>query len=253
MLTALTKAPAPSLVNCELTYLTREPIHFERARQQHQQYCAALEAGGARVITLPADGDQPDSVFVEDAAVIFDEVAVVTPLGVESRRAEAERLEPEIARFRPTVRIAPPALIEGGDVLRMGKTVYAGLSSRTGAAGVEALRRVVAPYGYEVVTAPVSGCLHLKTGCTALDDNTLLVNPEWVDVAPFHGRKIVPVAPDEPWAANVLRLGSSLVVNAAFPQTMRAVEQRGHRVRPVDISEFMKAEAGLTCLSLLFE
>ena len=253
MLTALTRAPAPTLVNCELTHLERKPIDFERASEQHRRYCAALAACGAQVVTLTSDADHPDSVFVEDTAIIFDEIAVLATPGAESRRAEVERIEPEIARLRPTAQIIPPATLEGGDVLHISKTVYVGLSSRTNAAGVEALRRIVAPYGYEVVAVPVADCLHLKTACTALDGGAILANPEWVDLSFFDGYKVMTVAPGEAWAANVLQVGPTLLMSADCPKTMQLVERRGYRVRPVDISEFAKAEAGLTCMSLVFK
>ncbi len=250
---ALTRAPAASLAECELTYIGRQPIDLELARRQHAAYCAALRAAGAEVVTLPADNGLPDSVFVEDAAVIFDEVAVLTTLGAASRRAESAALEPELAGRRPVARIQPPATLEGGDVLRIGRTVYVGQSARTNALGIDALSALIGPHGYRVVPVPVTGCLHLKTACTALDNDTLLANRGWLDLRPFGAMRVLPVAASEPWAANVLRLGGQCLMSAASPATMRQVEALGFHVCPVDISEFAKAEGGLTCLSLIFE
>jgi dimethylargininase len=251
MALALTRCPAPSLVDCELTFLEREPIVFERALAQHAAYVAALRATGLEVLTLPPEPAYPDSVFVEDAAVVLDEVAFLTSPGAPSRAAEPEQLAPHLARHRPLARLAPPATLEGGDVLRVGRRLFVGLSPRTNAAGVEALRAVAAPLGYDVQAVPVRGCLHLKTAVTALDDHTLLANPDWVDLAPLVGFDVVPVAPGEPWAANVLPLGTTLLANAAYPQTLGGLAALGYALTPLDIGEFGKAEAGLTCLSLL--
>ena len=252
MIVALTREPAGTLDACELTHRAREPIDAAAAAAQHRGYRAALEACGARVVTLPPAAEFPDSVFVEDTAIVLDEVAVLTRPGAESRRGEVSLIEPEVARFRPFVRIEPPATLDGGDVLRLGRTLYVGLSPRTNASGAGALGRLAAPHGYEVRTVEPRGCLHLKTGCAALDEGTVLVNPEWVDAAVFRGREVVAVDAAEPWAANVLRVGRSVCVSAAFPRTAALLSARGYDVRAVDVSEFAKAEGGLTCMSLLF-
>jgi dimethylargininase len=252
MIVALTREPARSLDACELTYREREPIDAGVAAEQHRAYCEALRACGARVVTLPRVDELPDSVFVEDTAIVLDEVAILTRPGVESRRGEVALIETEVARLRPFVKVEAPATLEGGDVLRAGRTLYVGLSPRTNAEGVAALRGLAAAYGYEVVPVGLRGCLHLKTGCSALDDETILCNPEWIDAGVFRGCEVVAVDEAEQWAANVLRVGSSLCVGAAFPRTARKLAARGYSVRAVDCSEFAKAEGGLTCMSLIF-
>jgi dimethylargininase len=251
MTLALTRCPARSLAECELTYLAREPIDVERALAQHAAYVAALCAAGASVIVLPESPAYPDSVFVEDAAVVLDEVVVLTRPGAASRAGEPDLLAPHLAPYRPLARIEAPATLEGGDVLRVGRRLFVGLSPRTNAAGAEALRALAAPHGYTVTGVAVRDCLHLKTAVTALDEETLLANPAWVDLGPLAGFDVVPVALEEPWAANVLRLGSTLLANAAYPRTLARLAQRGPAPVPVDIGEFGKAEAGLTCLSLI--
>lgn len=252
MIVALTREPARALDACELTYREREPIDAAAAARQHRGYCDALRACGASVVTLPPAEGMPDSVFVEDTAVVLEGVAVLTRPGALSRRGEVKLIEPEVARLRPVVRVEPPATLEGGDVLRLGRTLYVGLSPRTNAEGVDSLRRLVAPHGYDVLAVEPRGCLHLKTGCSALDDATVLANPEWVDAGLFRGREVVAVDASEPWAANVLRVGDSVCVSAAFPRTAEALAARGYDVRAVEVSEFAKAEGGMTCLSLLF-
>ncbi|MBC7931575.1 MAG: dimethylargininase [Rubrivivax sp.] len=249
---ALTREPARDMSACELTHVVRQPIDVARAAEQHIGYRKALEECGARVVALPAIDGMPDSVFVEDTAIVLDELAIITSPGVESRRGEVRAIEPEIARLRPIARISPPATIEGGDVLRVGRKIYVGLSPRTNTEGVTALSALVAPHGYEVLTVDLRGCLHLKSGCTAIDDETILANPEWIDVAAFRDFNVVAVHAAEPWAANTLRVGAGLCVGAAFPRTAEMLSHRGYNVRPVDVSEFAKAEGGLTCMSLLF-
>lgn len=252
MIVALTREPARVLDACELTYREREAIDAEVAARQHRAYCDALRACGARVLTLPRVDELPDSVFVEDTAIVLDEIAVLTRPGVESRRGEVALIEAEVARLRPVVRVEAPATLEGGDVMRVGRTLFVGLSPRTNAEGAEALRRFAAPHGYKVVTIELRGCLHLKTGCSALDDATVLANSDWVDVRAFDGHEVVAVDAAEPWAANVVRVGDSICMSAAFPRTAASLRTRGHDVREVEVSEFAKAEGGMTCMSLIF-
>jgi dimethylargininase len=249
---ALLNRPSAALAECELTYLVRDPIDVETARRQHEAYAQALRAAGADVCVLAVNEGCPDGVFVEDVAVVLDEVALVTTMGTASRRAEIPALRRAIAEHREVVDMTLPATLEGGDVLRVGRTLFAGLSSRTNREGVAALEAVAAPLGYTIVPVEVPGALHLKTCITALDDETCLVNRAWLDLAPFGGFRLIDVDPAEPWGANVLRLGRDLVMNAASPATVEIVRALGYPVRVVNISEFGKAEAGLTCMSLLF-
>jgi dimethylargininase len=249
---AVTRDVAPSLAQCELTHLARQPIDVGRAAAQHRAYCDRLQAFGLEVVRLPADPAHPDCCFVEDPAVVLDELAVIAPLGAASRRGESAAIEAALTGYRRIERIALPATLDGGDVLQLGRRVFVGLSSRTNAAGIAALRTIVAPLGYEVTPVTVTGCLHLKTAVTSLDDETLLANPAWFDVSPLAEFEILPVAADEPTAANVLRVGGALWGAAGSPRTLDRLDSRGYRVTPVDISELAKAEAGLTCMSLLF-
>ena len=252
MLTALTHRPSPALNQCELTFLSSQPIDIDQANRQHAAYCDLLRQCGVEVITLDKNLALPDSVFVEDTALVLDEIAIMTSMGAASRRAETAVIETELAQFRPIARLSLPAQMEGGDILRVGQRLYVGLSTRTNTAGMNALAEIVAPYGYEVIGVSVTGCLHLKTGCTALDDRTILLNPDWIDSAPFAEFEQLPVPEAEPFAANILRIGQVICMHAGFTQTRTLIEQRGYRLEVVDISEFLKAEAGLTCMSLIF-
>jgi len=252
MLTVLTRLPGPELARCELTHLSRQSIDAELAVAQHRAYQSALRVEGLRVIELPADPAYPDGVFVEDTAVVFDELAVLTAPAPPSRRGERAAVEAALAPFRQFARLPEDAFLEGGDVLRVGRTLFVGLSGRTSEAGVRALAEVVRRHGYAVVPVRVTGCLHLKSAACAVDEKTVLVNRAWVDVEPFGGLRLVDVPAAEPFGANVLRLPGALVVSSAFPETAEIVRGLGHRVVTVDVSELHKAESGVTCMSLVF-
>jgi dimethylargininase len=248
---ALTHAPSPNLEQCQRTYVAPAPIAYDIAVRQHEAYCQMLRRCGADVHTLVVNQGLPDSVFIEDTAVVLDEVAVLASMGTLSRRAEPAGIEPELCKYREVERIESPATVEGGDVLRVGRTLLVGLSSRTNAAGVESLRAVVQRFGYEVRPVPVRRCLHLKSACTALPDGRLLVNPDWLEVQALRGFELVRVPDAEPDAANALLVGERVCLPAAHPQTADLVRGLGFDVQTIDLSEFAKAEGCVTCLSLL--
>jgi dimethylargininase len=249
---ALMRGVPPTLDRCELTYRVWEPFDVDRAVAQHAAYADLLRALGLEVVELPADPALPDCCFVEDVAVVLDEVALLTMPGAPSRRGEIAAIEGALARYRPLERTPLPATIEGGDVLRVGRKLFVGRSPRTNEAGIARLAAVAEPLGYRVLPVAVTGCLHLKSAVTALDDERLLANPAWVDTTPFNGLGVVRVALEEPGAANVLRVGGLVVVHPGFRRTLDRLSALGYAVRPLDISEFLKAEAALTCKSLLF-
>lgn len=250
---AIVRVPSAALSRCALTFLQRTPIDFERALQQHAAYVEALERAGVEVRILSADPDLPDAVFVEDTAVVMDECAVVTRPGIESRRGEVDSIAAALEPVRPTSRITAPGTIEGGDVLRVGRTFFVGQTPRTNAEGTRQFAAIVEPHGYGVVPVSPIGCLHLKSAVTYIGDETVLVNPEWIDVDRFRNWQCVPVAPEEPSGANALLTGSTVLVAASAPQTRRKLDALGFTTAVLDTSEFEKAEAALTCLSLLFE
>jgi dimethylargininase len=250
---AVTREVSPAMNRCELSYLDRVEIDVVKAAEQHRQYEACLRGMGAEVISLPAEPELPDSVFVEDPAVVVEEIAILTRPGAESRRREGETLAKTLARFRPLRWIEAPATLEGGDAMRAGRTLYVGASARTNPAGIAQLAQELKAYGYTVAPVEVRGCLHLKSACCYLGDGTVLANRAWADTAALEGMRIVDVAPDEPWAANVLTIGPVALMPAGFPATAEIVERLGWKVRTVDISELRKAEAGVTCSSLIFE
>lgn len=249
---AITREVSPSVVNCELTHLTRTPIDLERARMQHHQYEELLSELGCRLVRLPAEPKLPDSVFVEDAAIVLDELAVITRPGAESRRAETSSIAAALTQYRKLAYIEPPGTLDGGDVLHVGKTLYVGLSSRSDSQAIAQLRHIVAAFGYSVIAVQLHECLHLKTAVTQVAEGTLLINRSWVDADVFASMHCIDVDPLEPFGANAVRVGSALVYPMAFPKTRAHLVSQGINVRTVDASELAKAEGGVTCSSLIF-
>ena len=252
MLTAITRAVSPAIVNCELSFIDRKPIDLATAQEQHHAYEKLLGKLGACVISLPAEPDLPDSMFVEDPAVVLDELAVILPLGTETRRREAPSLAQALATFRKLEYVSLPGTLEGGDILLIGRKLFVGLTRRSNAEGLRQLAAILAPHNYEVIAVPVTGCLHLKSAVTHLGRNTLLSNRAWFDTTSLAGYEWIDVDPAEPHAANALALAGTLIFPASFPRTHARIEARGFHLTPLDISELQKAESGLTCSSLIF-
>lgn len=227
-------------------------VDIARARSQHDAYCDALRRHGVDVRRLELSAEHGDSCFVEDNAIVVDEVAVLTNMGAAHRRSEPAALAPILQKYRRVERVAADATIEGGDVLKIDRDIFVGRSSRTNQRGVEELRRILEPLRYRVVDVDVGDGLHLKTACTALDSSTLLVNRAWIDADRFERRNVIEVHPDEPTGANVLRIGDAILMHEGCPRTCERVRERFENVQTVNIAEFAKADGGLTCLSLIF-
>ncbi len=253
MLTAITREVSSALASCELSFIERKPIDMAKARAQHHAYEELLGKLGARVISLPEEPELPDSMFVEDPAIVLDEVAVICPLGTETRRKEAPTLAAALEQYRKLAYVKLPATLEGGDVLRAGKKVFVGITARSNPEGIRQLAAILDHYGYGVTGVPVTGCLHLKSAVTYLGRNTLLANRPWFGWKRMDGFDWVDVDPTEPHAGNALAIGDSVIFPASFPKTRAKIEAQGFKVLSLDISELQKAESGLTCSSLLFE
>jgi len=249
---AITRPVPQSINRCEVTHLAREPIDFARATAQHAAYERALTALGCTIQHLPALDEMPDSVFVEDAAVVLPEVAIITRPGAESRRGEVDTIEESLRAHRSIRRIAEPATFDGGDLLRLGERLFVGHSARTNDAAIEQLRRIVEPHGYRVTVADVRECLHLKSAVTYVA-GAVLCNRQWIDVRLFDGVDVIDVHPDEPYAANALLVSGSVLYASAYPRTRERMEQRGMKVSVVDADELAKAEGGVTCCSIIYK
>ena len=252
MLIAVTRAISPTFADCELTHRPRDPINVGNAVAEHAMYEQALHSLGATVIRAPAEPALPDAVFVEDAAIVLDELAVITRPGAPSRRPETESLASVLANYRPLQRIQQPGTLDGGDVLRVGRTLYVGLSSRTNRDAIAELETLLSEWDYEVSPVPLSGCLHLKSAVTQVGENLLLINERLVNPGCFGPMDRVTVAPEEPDGANALWISGAVVYPDHHPRTAERLDRAGVRVVPVAGREVAKAEGGVTCCSLVF-
>jgi dimethylargininase len=250
---AFTRDISPAIVRCELTHLQRVAIDVHAARAQHASYEQALSAAGCRVQRLAAGDDMPDSVFIEDTAIVFDELAIVARPGAASRRLETSAVADALAPHRPLHEIVAPGTVDGGDVLVCARRVFVGGSGRTNAHASEQMRRILAPFGYTVETLAVTACLHLKSAVCAVADGTLLINREWVDAARLGDFTLIDVDPSEPFAANALPIDGAVIFPREYPRTAARLRAQGFTVHPVPASELAKAEGGVTCCSLILD
>ena len=251
MTIAITRDVSPRFNECEITHIDRTPINVEVARAQHQGYVNALAAIGCQIQELPAEANLPDSVFVEDTAFILPEVAVITRPGADSRKPETESIIRALSPHRALVHVTAPATIDGGDVLVLGKNIYVGLSTRSNSAAIEQLQHLLDHYGYKVIGTEMTDCLHLKTAVTRVDDNTLLINKNWVSPDYFSGYDLIEVDPSEPFAANCLPVNGQIIYPTSFPKTRAKLEARGYKIQAVTVDELAKAEGAVTCCSLI--
>lgn len=253
MVVAVTQEVSSRFNECEITHIDRTPIDVDIARQQHHEYVQALAQIGCQVIELPEQRDLPDSVFVEDAAFILPEVAVITRPGADSRKPETESIVQALSPYRPLVHVTAPATVDGGDVLVLGRNIYIGMSTRSTMEAVTQLQGLLDSYGYKVTGLELTDCLHLKTAVTRVDDKTLLINKNWVDPAHFSGYELIDVDPTEPFAANCLPVKDVVIYPTTFPKTQAKLVQKGFKIINVNLDELAKAEGAVTCCSLIIE
>lgn len=227
-------------------------IDVELARGQHDRYCEMLGAMGLEVIRLAADDLHPDCCFVEDAALVVDDLAIIPLMGAPGRRGESEVVATALGRFKKLHHLRPPATLDGGDVLRIGRRLFVGRSHRTNAAAVEQLVEVLTPRGYEIRSVPVHGVLHLKSAVTLLAEERVLFRPGVVDPAPLEGLQRLTVPPGELHAANCISLGGAVIVPDRAPSIASTLRGEGFEVREADMSEFRKGGGLLTCCSIIF-
>ena len=246
---ALVRLPAANLADGLTTHIDRVRIDAELADQQWDGYVAALVEAGWTPIEIAAADDLADSVFVEDTAVVLGGTAIITNPGAPSRRAEVDGTERKLREYGLRIeRIQEPGTLEGGDVLKVGSTIYVGRGGRTNAEGIRQLRAIAAPLGYTVVAVPVSKALHLKSAVTALPDGTVIGHPSLVDNPSLFGR-FLPV-PEITGAQVVVLDDETVLISSSAPDTAALIEDLGYRVVRVDISEFEKLEGCVTCLSI---
>ncbi len=237
---------------CESTDCSHRPIKVERASKQHAAYVETLREFDCRVELLRAIADQPDGVLIEESAVLLPEVAIIMRPRVLGRSRAIESVATHVAQYRPVQRIRGGHL-NGGDALRVGSTIYVARSHTTDIEGIAAFTEIVDQFGYEVRQVEIRDCRHLKTACTFVPPDFLIVNSEWVDLNAFSEFQIIKVHPKEPFAANTLTLSGTTLVGAAFPKSEKKLQAAGIATRKIDVSELQKMEAGLTSFSLLLE
>ena len=250
---AITRDVSPRFNECEITHIDRSPIDVKVAQAQHDAYVQALKELGCAVLELPAEADLPDSVFVEDTAVILSEVALITRPGADSRKPETESITHALRPYRELVFIKSPATVDGGDVLVVGKNIYVGMSTRSNQAAVDQMNHLLGKYGYKAQSVDLHDCLHLKTAVTRVDNKTLLINRKWVDVENFVGYQLIDVDESEPFAGNCLPIGDAIIFPVVFPKTGTKLEANGYKLKPVVVDELAKAEGAVTCCSLILE
>jgi len=253
VLIAITRPISPSFADGERTHVERSAIDLAAANLEHRAYEDALRALGASIVHAPDAPDQPDAVFVEDTAFVLDEVAVITRPGAASRRPETAGIAQVLGNYRELRHLEAPATLDGGDVLRVGRVVFVGRSSRTNTDAIAQLQSFLQPWDYRVVPVDVTGCLHLKSAVTAVGDNRLLINRGWTKAGAFEGSELIDVAADEPFGANALLVRDSVIYPSNFPHTAERLERAGIDVIRTACSEIAKAEGAVTCCSLVFE
>jgi dimethylargininase len=250
----LVRPPSPHLAAGQLTHLARSEVDPRRARDQWDSYVEAFRVHGWTVSQVEPADEFPDGVFIEDTVVVFDDLAVLTSPGAPSRVGEVATTERALTGLAAegialeVARISPPGHLDGGDVLKVGRTAYVGASSRTNGAGITQLRSLVEPRGWTVVPVPVRRTLHLKSAVTALPDGTVIGHP--ANVGPDHPFPTFLPVPEEPGTAVVDLGGGAVLISAAAPRTRRLLAARGLQVVPTPIGEFEKLEGCVTCLSV---
>jgi dimethylargininase len=191
-------------------------------------------------------------VFVEDAAIVLDEVAVIPIMGAASRRDETKTLAAALSQYRPLKYLREPATLDGGDVLRIGRQLFVGVTRRTNRQAIDQLADILRPCGYQVEPVEVKKILHLKSACSALGDDVVLVNRHFLGDGALAGFELIDVPENEPGAANVLAVNNTVIIPISFPETADLLSTKGCDIRSLDVSELQKAEAGVTCCSVIF-
>ncbi len=252
MYIALMREVSPSIANCEVTNITGRPIDPQQAAKEHESYAQCLRDLGYKIHMIEADENLPESSFIEDTAIVLDEIAVIAHPGASSRRGETKAVSEALSIYRDLDFIGESGTLDGGDVLKVGRVIYAGKSCRSSAVGIGRLREIVRRYDYEVISVPVNGCLHLKTAASLVADDTLLINPQWVNPDDFRDLELVTVDPSEPYGANSLMVEGGIIYSISYPNTRRKLDGMGLNVEAIDITELSKAEGNISCCCIPF-
>lgn len=229
-----------------------EGIDVELAKKQHMEYCKALENLGLKLLWARGDDTLPDSCFVEDTAVVFGEKAVVCNMKMESRKGEVVEIAKMLEKMKKVYCIEPPATIDGGDVLKIGKEVFVGLTARTNIYAVEQLRKILENDGFNIIPVKVDGVTHFKSVCTYLGNGYVVLAEGYFNADVFKGYNRLVVPPSEQYASNCLAVNGVVLMAKGYPKTRRLIEREGFTIQELEMSEFRKGEGALTCLSILW-
>jgi dimethylargininase len=249
--TAIVRQPGGDLSACELSYQQRDSIDAERLATQHAAYVAALRVAGLNVITLPALPEFPDSVYVEDTAIVLDEVAILTRPGAPSRLGEVGPMAKTLEPLRTCLSMQVPSTLDGGDVCLHDGVLYVGQGGRTNHAGLKELAHLVLAHGYRVKAVELGDCLHLKSAMSSLPDGRILLYRDWLNLSRVEHSGIIEAHPSEPCGANVLAVGEHVICSSAYPRTNERLSSEGFNLLEVNLSEVHKMEAAVTCPSLI--
>jgi len=248
---AIVRKPSRSISE-GLSSVERVP-DFKRSLSQHEKYVGSLKEAGLDVLVIESEEEYPDSVFVEDTAVLMEELAVICNLGVSSRRGEERSIVGHIESFYDNIdKIYPPGTLEGGDVMKVEDNFFIGLSKRTNKNGIEQFRDIVDRHGYSVTSIKMNEMLHLKTGVAYLGDDILVTSGEMKEKHAFEKFEKVEVPDEEMYAANCICVNGNVILPEGYPRTERMIEEKGFRTIDLDLSEFKKLDGGVSCLSLRF-
>ncbi|MGC8895321.1 MAG: dimethylarginine dimethylaminohydrolase family protein [Candidatus Bathyarchaeia archaeon] len=229
-----------------------EKIDVALAKKQHTEYCKALENLGLKLIWVKGDDTLPDSCFVEDTAIIIGEKAIICNMKVKSRAREVIEVAKVLEKLKETYYIKPPATIDGGDVLKVENKIFVGISERTNMQAVHQLKKILNNSDVEVVPVKVKNVLHLKSACTYLRNNHVILSKGHFDVNLLRGYEKILVPKEEAYAADCLAIDGTVLMAKGYPRTKKMIEVAGFSVKEMEISEFRKGEGALTCLSILF-
>ncbi len=249
---AIVRIPCRNFVNGLTTAGLGKP-DYNLALKQHKKYIEALEMCGLEVLITEPDERLPDSVFVEDTAILIPECAIITIPGAESRKAETDRIKKALKSFyRNIEEISSPGTVDGGDVMMAGSHFFIGISDRTNIEGAKQLIKILEKYGYSGSTVSINNVLHLKSGVAYLENNYLVATGEFADKEEFKKYNILKVKDEESYAANCVWINDFVLVAKGFPKTKKLIEEAGYETIELDVSEFRKLDGGLSCLSLRF-
>ena len=243
--------PVPDSYNhCVRT--NTEKIDVALAKSQHAEYCKALQKFGLELIWIKGDNTLPDSCFVEDTAVVLGEKAIICNMKTKSRVKEVVEVAKVLEKLKETYYIKPPATIDGGDVLKIEDKVFVGLSARTNIHAISQLRKILENSNFEIVPVTIQNVLHLKSACTYLGNNCVILSKGHFDTAILRDYKKIVVPRGEEYVADCLAINGTVLMAEGFPKTKKLVEKEGFFVKELEMSEFRRGDGALTCLSILW-